>query len=393
MSARHRLTDAFARKLDPTGKDQVYWDLGLPGFGLRLTARGRKRWLVAFRSGGQGRRWYFGDPSIVPARLARSKAKEILAQVALGEDPWAAREQAKREDEEALTLREVVEAWMLDRQSRDKWRPDTIRSVNHAMKHLLDRFGDRGLDEVSRSNLKALHRAMADRPVSANRTIHWTRALYTWAIREELTEKNPAIGIEPYPEHARERVMTPEERSRYWRVVSAMDQPWRGFFRLLLLLGCRQSELWKLRWEKVVREGIQLSARSTKAKQGRLMVLGGPARAEVEALRQIYGSTPYVFGEEIGRDAMRWRWEQICKRANLEDLTPHDLKRSKQTFGVNACGLSQEIVAKAAGNSKEVSAAVYALIQDKTIVEAEEQMQRALVAEAEGEPAEVVAIR
>lgn len=171
MSARHHLTDGFARKLDPTGTDRVYWDSTLPGFGLRVTARGRKRWLVAFRSGGQGRRMYFGDPSIVAVKLARMKAKEILVRVALGGDPWAEREQAKREAEARKTLRQLAEAWTQDRETRGAWRAETLRSVGHALEVVLERFGQRGLDDLRRRDLEGLHREMADRPVMANRVI------------------------------------------------------------------------------------------------------------------------------------------------------------------------------------------------------------------------------
>lgn len=327
MTRHHRLTDAFARKLDFTGSDQVYWDLVLPGFGLRVTARGRKRWLIAFRSGGQGRRMYFGDPSIVGVKLARMKAKEILARVALGGDPWAERE--KREREERKTLREVGNAWRHDRETRGAWRAETVRSVGHALKVLLERFGDRDLEEVHREDLKALHREMVERPVMANRVIHWTRALYGWAIREELTERNPALGIEAHPEHPRERVLSREEWKRFWRATAGMEQPWLGLLRLLALTGCRQSELWGLRWDQVGPHGIQLSARRAKGKGGRVVVLGGPARAEIEALRQLYGETPFVFGEAVKREAMRWKWGQLCKAASLKDVSPHDLRRSK----------------------------------------------------------------
>ncbi len=335
---------------------------------------------------------YFGDPSIVPVKLARMKAKEILARVALGEDLWVRREKARREIQERKTLREVADAWTQDRETRGAWREETVRSVRHALKLLLERLGDRGLEELSRQDLKAVHREMAGRPVMANRVIHWTRALYSWAIRQELTERNPALGIETYPEQPRERVMSREEWQRFWRAVTGMKQPWRGLFRVLALTGCRQSELWGLRWDQVGPDGIQLSARRTKGKRGRVVVLAGPARAEIEALRQLYGATPFVFGEGLKREAMRWRWEQLLKAATLENLAPHDLRRSKASYSLNL-GIPGEVVAASIGDSKEVSSRVYAHVAAQTLRDAEERVQRALVTEAESEPAEVVELR
>lgn len=120
-----------------------------------------------------------------------------------------------------------------------------------------------------------------------------------------------------------------EEWQRFWRAVAQLGQPWRGFFRLLALTGCRQSDLGDLRWERVGSDGIQLSARTTKDERGRVVVLGAAARAEIETLRPLYGETPHVFGAAIQREALRWRWKQLCKAAELKDLSPRDLRRSK----------------------------------------------------------------
>jgi hypothetical protein len=39
----------------PTGAaDVVYWDTGCPGFGVKVTPKGRKVFLVLYRTGGAG---------------------------------------------------------------------------------------------------------------------------------------------------------------------------------------------------------------------------------------------------------------------------------------------------------------------------------------------------
>ena len=39
----------------PIGKsDVVYWDIGRPGFGLKVTPKGRKVFVVLYRTGGAG---------------------------------------------------------------------------------------------------------------------------------------------------------------------------------------------------------------------------------------------------------------------------------------------------------------------------------------------------
>ena len=45
--ATKRLTAAMVERISPPAKGQVeYWDRSLPGFGLRVSYKGRKAWVV-----------------------------------------------------------------------------------------------------------------------------------------------------------------------------------------------------------------------------------------------------------------------------------------------------------------------------------------------------------
>src|SRR5262245_26566349 len=95
LPMRHsmRLSNQSVTRLKlPVGKSElIAFDDALPGFGIRLRNSGRPTWIAQYRMGYQQRRVSLGKVGVVGADQARDRAKTILAQVQLGEDPQAAR--------------------------------------------------------------------------------------------------------------------------------------------------------------------------------------------------------------------------------------------------------------------------------------------------------------
>ena len=51
---RIKLTKSTIDDLPTPSSDQVYWDTALPGFGVKVTPKGRKVFIVLYRTGGAG---------------------------------------------------------------------------------------------------------------------------------------------------------------------------------------------------------------------------------------------------------------------------------------------------------------------------------------------------
>ena len=51
---RIRLTKSAIDALPTPESDAVYWDGGCPGFGVKVTPKGRKVFIVLYRTGGAG---------------------------------------------------------------------------------------------------------------------------------------------------------------------------------------------------------------------------------------------------------------------------------------------------------------------------------------------------
>jgi hypothetical protein len=57
---RGKLTPAYTAKatIAPGASRTFYWDAGLPGFGLMVTANGHKSYVVQYRAAGRSRRMH-----------------------------------------------------------------------------------------------------------------------------------------------------------------------------------------------------------------------------------------------------------------------------------------------------------------------------------------------
>ena len=93
MAGRVRLIKKVVDRATTNGSP--YWDSDLPGFGLRVGESGTKTFFLRYRPRGAGRegvKRYFtiGRYGPLTPDQARTRAKEVLGQVALGQDPAAA---------------------------------------------------------------------------------------------------------------------------------------------------------------------------------------------------------------------------------------------------------------------------------------------------------------
>ena len=81
---RIKLTKSAVDALPTTNSDVVYWDVGYPGFGVKVTPKGRKVFIVLYRTGGVGsrlRKYTIGPYGRVTLHQARVAAQKVFAAV------------------------------------------------------------------------------------------------------------------------------------------------------------------------------------------------------------------------------------------------------------------------------------------------------------------------
>ncbi len=78
---RIKLTKSAIDALPAPSSDVVYWDAASPGFGVKITPKGRKVFIVLYRAGGSGsklRKYTIGPYGCVTLHQARVAAQKVF---------------------------------------------------------------------------------------------------------------------------------------------------------------------------------------------------------------------------------------------------------------------------------------------------------------------------
>ncbi len=112
-NSRVKLTKTSVASLEPPLADQrIVRDSELRGFGVRITASGRKSFILEKRIKGRVRRITIGRDGELTVAQARTRAQQLLGQIALGEDPVAKR---RRELARGVSLTDAYQDFLKSR--------------------------------------------------------------------------------------------------------------------------------------------------------------------------------------------------------------------------------------------------------------------------------------
>ena len=368
MAITKRAVDALT--FDPHGpQQQILWDGQVPGFGCRVYASGQKSYVLSYRTrGGRTRLLVLGKHGPLTPAQARESALRTLAEVGAGKDPSEDRQKARSGD----TVRNLAAAFM-DRHSKphkkswkeDQWRLD---------KYILPAFGSRKVADVKRTDVARFHQKMGQRSkAEANRCLALLSIMFKlaghWGQRDESLP-NPARGIQKYKIQSRDRWVTPAELPRLVQAVSEEPNVYvRSAVWLYLLTGLRKNELLGLRWKDIDFDRRELRLNDTKGGRSHVVPLSPEA---VEVLRNTprMVANPHVIASPVepGRPLVNINkpWERIRKRAELEDVRLHDLRRTVGSWMATS-GESLPLIGKVLNHSNASTTQVYArLAEDVT---------------------------
>jgi len=179
-------------ELNPAATDVVYWDDNLSGFGVKVTPKGRKVFIVMYRTRdgfSRLRKYTIGPYGHTTLAIARTMAQKILAARLDGQDP-AGEKRKLRHRAVRDRLEEVVADYRLRRLRTIRSASETIRILD---KEVLSRWKGRSIHEITRQDVLKLVDEIVDRgaPAMACRVFNVVHALFNWAIGRGILEKVP----------------------------------------------------------------------------------------------------------------------------------------------------------------------------------------------------------
>ena len=171
-----------------------------------------------------------------------------------------------------------------------------------------------------------------------NRNFAFLRAAFNWAIVAGLVERSPfkrgtQTVVKLSKEAKRTRRLQDGEEAR---LLAACGTHLRAVVECALESGMRVGEILSLQWADVAPQAreIRLTAAKTKTRTGRTIPISTRLQAILDMRRldptgQEQPITAYVFGNEIGQriKSVQTAWRTACRRAGIQDLHVHDLRR------------------------------------------------------------------
>ena len=354
-----RITKRSVDAIKVGGTDTVYWDGELTGFGLRVRRSGRKSYVVQTRIAGKLCWFTIGPHGPLNPDQARARALEILACAKKGIDPRDANARREAEPSMADLGRRFLEEYV-----PVHCKPSTREEYRRSVRLFVDPvIGKLRVPEVQRKDIAALHHGLRDKPYQANRTLGVLSKMFSlaevWGWRPDGS--NPCRHVKRYKEHKRERFLSPEETERLGQVLREAEEEMPSAvaaFRLLLLTGCRMSEIRDLRWDYVKDDCIELPDAKT---GGRVVPLGPEARAVLSAIPRDEDNPWVIAGRLPGSHLtdLQRPWRRIRKQAGLEGVRIHDLRHSFASRAL-ALGESLTMIGKLLGHTQVQTTARYA---------------------------------
>ena len=166
------------------------------------------------------------------------------------------------------------------------------------------------------------------------------RTMFAWAAKRGLVQESPfrrngqtVVSVKAKVPRGRTRRLHGDEEQR---LLTHAGPHLRDLIIAAVETGCRRGELLSLQWRHVSlgEDLLRLDAENTKTAEARSVPITNRLRQVLDARRtgpdgRAHGPNAYVFGNEVGEPigTVRTAWLATCRRAGVEGLNFHDLRR------------------------------------------------------------------
>ncbi|MCX5565791.1 tyrosine-type recombinase/integrase [Alcaligenes phenolicus] len=251
--AKIKLTKSAVDTAVVTGKDYELRDTIVPGFLCKVTAHGRKVFMLQYRTNlGERRKPRIGQFGELTVEQARSIAQDWLADVRKGNDPSAAKKEARK----APTVKDLCKQF-IEEYSMPRNKPSTVETYQDQIdRYIIPALGTLKVPDVTRVHIMDMMRDMARIAVTANRVLACLRKMLNmaevWGYRPDGS--NPCRHVPKYREDGETRYITNSELARLYAYLDRADAEGLEHptltlaIRLQFEFSARMSEIRTLEW-------------------------------------------------------------------------------------------------------------------------------------------------
>ena len=177
----------------------------------------------------------------------------------------------------------------------------------------------------------------------ANRLLAYTRKLFSYAVKRDVLEVNPFLGMDrPQPEHSRERALSVAEIRTLWVNLDAanMSDGIRRALKLILVTGQRPGEVIGMHSREIDGNWWTIPVERSKNKQAHRVFLSDMALALIGEPQGYVFSSPINEGKSFEvrtltssiKDNLPHKpGSTVEDRLKIPHFVPHDLRRTAAT--------------------------------------------------------------
>ena len=340
-----------------------YFDERTTGLGLRISSAGRKSWFVMYRHAGRLRRYTIGTYPALGLTHARDKAKELMHESAMGNDPAT----DKQVNRGAPTFGEVAAQYieLYAKTNKKSWEGDQ-RMLDH---DLLPKWKNVKAQDIKRRDIISLLDTIVLRaPIQANRILALLSKIFNWAISRDLIEANPCTAIKrPSKENQVDRMLSDDEIVIFWDglTTASMSEPTRLCLKLQLVTAQRKGEIVIAEWSEFDLTNGWWTIPSEKAKNNlsHRVPLSVLAIQLLEQVKMLSGDSRWLFPSTKGDKPVLDTSIDHALHKNeakfaIPPFTPHDLRRTAASH-MTGMGVPRLTVSKILNHSESGITAVY----------------------------------
>ena len=264
------------------------------------------------------------------------------------------------------------------------YKSSTRSGVHYSLvNQLLPTFGSTPLDRITRNQVLLWFDAYSQTaPGGANYAFGILHRILNFAVACGHLDATPTRGIRTNRRRALTRFLSRDEVRRLHRALDehaskgASQSQQADIIRLLLLTGCRKSEVLTLRWSEVHEDALVLDD----SKTGRgTVALNTRARRILD--RQPRERSEFVFPSLRNPKRARARdlslWCALRRDARIEDVRLHDLRHTVASHAVTN-GVPIPVVSRLLGHANVRMTLRYAHVSDRETEAAAERVGTAI---------------
>jgi integrase len=362
---RVKLTKTVIDALPTPSKDIVHWDTGCPGFGVKVTPKGRKVFVVLYRTAGAGsrlRKYTIGPYGRVTLNQARVTTQKVFAAKLDGRD-LAAEKKDSRRRMVADRVDDLLESYIAQHISQNRSAPEISRMLRRAVGSA---WGSRSIHEISKRDVVDVVSAIEQRgaPVAANKALKSIKTFFRWCVGRAVLDKSPADGVPlPAKQVTRDRVLNDGELARIILAARQIGGPYGDIVEVLALTGQRREEVARCTWEEIDIAGRtwKLSPERTKNAKAHEVYLSDQAVAVVGRVDKI-GDLVFSHTGTAPFQAFSVAKRELDKLSGVNGWRLHDLRRTCVS-GMARLGIAPHVADKILNHQAGTISGVAAVYQ------------------------------